>query len=230
MAELDPNAPPAAADALAGFMPPNVAEAARHAVAAGHWTPEQARRELEGFDPKAIDAALAGAQPEANEDLADLNRGGFVGARDPSEIKVSYDPDTIAHMTPAQFQRFDAEIKQGMCEMGVPAVAAGNLITLIANTAFKLQSMSTDERTAWSGRQKADMVAVMGDDGAKAAHANAAQAFGRIANTDLMANLLATGVLDDAMLVTVLSQTQGIAKLREAVRGGQSLTSFASEI
>jgi hypothetical protein len=72
------------------------------------------------------------------------------------------------------------------------------------------------------------MIAVMGDEGAKAAHASAAQAFGRIANTDMMANLLATGVLDDAMLVTVLSQTQGIAKVREAVRGGQSLATAAS--
>jgi hypothetical protein len=51
-------------------------------------------------------------------------------------------------MTPAQFQRFDAEIKQGMCEMGVPAVAAGNLITLIANTVHRLLSMSGDERAA----------------------------------------------------------------------------------
>jgi hypothetical protein len=66
------------------------------------------------------------------------------------------------------------------------------------------------------------MVAVTGDEGAKAAHANAAAAFSRIANTDL----LATGVLDDAMLVTVLSQTQGISKVRDAVRGGQSLNTL----
>jgi hypothetical protein len=47
-------------------------------------------------------------------------------------------------------------------------------------------------------------------------------------NLALADNLVRTGVLDDATLVTVLAQTQDIAALREAVRGGKSLTSIAN--
>jgi hypothetical protein len=227
-----PAAGPSAAEQLAGFLPPNVAEAARAAVTAGHWTPQQAKAALEGYDPKAVETALIGAPVERNEDLVALNRGGFVGAQDPSEIKVSYDPATIAHLTPAQFQKFDADIKTAMCEAGVPAPAAANVIRLIADAAYQLQNMQPAERDAWQAKQKADLVAVLGVEDAKAAAQYALETFNRIADhdLDLAENLVRTGVLHDAMLVTVLAQIQDIAALRAAVASGQSLAGIANRL
>jgi hypothetical protein len=223
--------PPSAAEQLGDFLPPNVAEAARAAVSDGHWTKEQAHAALEGFSKDAIDRALAGATAEPSEDMRALNSGGFRGAQSAAEIgPVGYDPATLAHLDPAAALRLDQGLKQAMIDAEVPASGAAPLIKLIADTAHKVRAMEPAERAAWEAQQKQILVGALGLDDAKAAHAFAAETFAKIRNTDLMANLLATGVLADAFVIWTLAQTQDIATLRQRVRGGESLASITNDL
>jgi hypothetical protein len=164
--------------------------------------------------------AIAPADQRSPDEVL-LARAGLDAAPDPSAYDLTYPIEFTRELDPGQLQSFDAEAREALAAMHVPALQGASLVQGIVEASSAWRGLSEAGRAEYAARQDQTLANAFGS---RETAQEAVQLAGAIlarAPTPWLEALQASGALRSANVIAQLAHLGDLLNFRAEVHSGQ---------